>query len=66
MIDIYSWPPEIALVVFGGPILLCLVSLAFSLYLSRRHLDAMPEALKGSRYLAVWAAGLRIMGDALC
>jgi hypothetical protein len=59
MIDVYSWPHEISLVVFGGPILLCLVSLTFSLYLSRRHLDAMLEALKGSRYLAVWAAGLR-------
>jgi hypothetical protein len=59
MIDVYSWPHEISLVVFGGPILLCLASLAFSLYLSRRHLDAMLEALKGSHYLAFWAAGLR-------
>ncbi|MNF88992.1 hypothetical protein D3C84_714970 [compost metagenome] len=59
MTDIYSWPHEISLVVFGGPILLCFVSLAFSLYLSRRHLDAMLEALKNSHYLAFWAAGLR-------
>jgi hypothetical protein len=59
MIDIYSWPHEISLVVFGGPILLAFMSIAFSLYLSRRHLDAMLEALKNSRYIAVWAAGLR-------
>ncbi len=62
MIDIYSWPHEISLLVFGGPILLAIISLAFSLYLSRRHLDAMLEALKGSRYIAVWAAGLESLG----
>lgn len=53
------WSSWFAFALLAGPILLCFVSLAFSLYLSRRHLDAMLEALKGSRYLAVWAAGLR-------
>jgi len=62
MIDIHSWPHEISLLVFGGPILLAIISLAFSLYLSRRHLDAMLEALKGSRYITVWAAGLESLG----
>ena len=62
MIDSYSLPTAIALVVFGGPILLCLASLAFGLYLSRRHLDAMLEALKNSRHLAVWAPGLLHQG----
>ncbi|NQD94895.1 hypothetical protein HP532_19795 [Pseudomonas sp. CrR25] len=62
MIDVYSWPHEISLVVFGGPILLAFGSIAFSLYLSRRHLDAMLEALKGSRHIAVWAPGLLHQG----
>ncbi|WP_228761536.1 hypothetical protein [Pseudomonas sp. MPC6] len=38
------------------------MSFAFSLYLSRRHLDAMMEALKTSRYLYVWGSGLRGQG----
>ena len=56
------WSSWFAFALLAGPILLCLVSLAFSLYLSRRHLDAMLEALKGSRYIAFWAAGLRERG----
>jgi hypothetical protein len=60
MID--TWPPWVAVIIVGGPLLLCYVSLAFSLYLSRRHLDTMLDALKGSRYIAVWAAGLRYQG----
>lgn len=62
MIDIYSWPHAISLVVFGGPILLCFVSLGFSLYLSRCHLDAMLDALRNSRHIAVWAPGLLVNG----
>jgi hypothetical protein len=53
------WSSWFAFALLAGPILLSLVSLAFSLYLSHRHLDAMLEALKGSHYLAFWAAGLR-------
>ncbi len=56
------WSSWFAFALLAGPLLLCVVSLAFSLYLSRRHLDAMLEALKGSRYIGVWAAGLRELG----
>ena len=53
------WSSWFAFALLAGPILLAFMSIAFSLYLSRRHLDAMLEALKGSHYLAFWAAGLR-------
>jgi hypothetical protein len=53
------WSSWFAFALLAGPILLAFMSIAFSLYLSRRHLDAMLEALKSSRYIAVWAAGLR-------
>lgn len=62
MINIDSWPPEIALVVIGGPILLAFVSIAFSLYLGYRHLDDMLEALKNSRHIVYWADVLRHQG----
>lgn len=62
MIDIYSWPHEISLVVFGGPLLLILVGMAFSLYIDRRYLTDMLEALKNSRHIAIWAAGLSSQG----
>ena len=53
------WSSWFAFALLAGPILLAFMSIAFSLYLSRRHLDAMLEALKNSHYLAFWAAGLR-------
>jgi len=56
------WVSWFAFALLAGPILLALVSLSFSLYLSHRHLDAMLEALKGSRHLAVWAPGLLDQG----
>ena len=62
MIDIYSWPHEISLVVFGGPLLLILVGMAFSLYIDRRYLFDMLEALKNSRHIVFWAAGLSSQG----
>lgn len=62
MIDIYSWPHEISLVVFGGPLLLILVGMAFSLYIDRRYLTDMLEALKNSRHIVIWAAGLSNQG----
>lgn len=46
----------------AGPILLGAVHIVFSLYLSRRHLDAMLEALKNSRYIYIWGPGLRNQG----
>lgn len=45
-------------IVSGGPILLAAVGLAFSLYLSRCHLDAIKEALKNSRYIYIWGPSL--------
>jgi hypothetical protein len=62
MTSIDAWSPWIAIVFAGGPILLSYVSFAFSLYLSRRHLDAMMEALKTSRYMYIWGPGLRGQG----
>jgi hypothetical protein len=52
------WSSWFAFALLAGPILLAFMSIAFSLYLSRRHLDAMLEALKNSRHIAVWAPGL--------
>lgn len=45
-------------IVAGGPGLLTAVSLAYSLYLSHRHLDAIKEALKNSRYIYIWGTSL--------
>jgi hypothetical protein len=57
-----SWSPWIALFVAGGPFLLIIVNFAFSLYLSRRHLDAVLVALKNSRYIVFWDTNLRHQG----
>lgn len=59
MID--TWPPWVAIIVVGGPLLLGVVDIAYSLYLGR-HLDAMMEALKNSRYIYIWGPGLRNQG----
>ncbi len=53
MKSIDDWPLWIAIFVSGGPILLGFIGLAFSLYLTHRHLDAMKEALKNSRYIYI-------------
>ncbi len=45
-------------IVAGGPGLLAAAGLAYSLYLSRRHLDAIKEALKNSRYIYLWGTSL--------
>ena len=58
MTSIDTWPAWIAIIVTGGPILLGFVSTAYSLYLSHRHLDAMKEALKNSRYIYLWGPSL--------
>ena len=44
--------------VAGGPTVLGFVNIIFSLYLSRRHLDAMKESLKNSRYIYIWGPSL--------
>ena len=41
-----------------APFLLGIVGMAYSLYLSRRHLDAIKEALKNSRYIYLWGPSL--------
>lgn len=53
MTSIDDWPLWIAIFVSGGPILLGFIGLAFSLYLTHRHLDAIKEALKNSRYIYI-------------
>ena len=42
----------------GTPALLSAAGLAFSLYLTHRHLDAIKEALKNSRYIYLWGPSL--------
>lgn len=58
---ISNWPVWAVLIFNGGPILLGFVSFAYALYLGR-HLDAMMEALKNSRYIYIWGPGLRNQG----
>ncbi|WP_256668855.1 hypothetical protein [Pseudomonas sp. C2B4] len=50
-----SW---LAFLLLAGPVLLAIASIAFSLYLRHRHLDAMLEALKHSRYVHLWGPAL--------
>ncbi|NBA97153.1 hypothetical protein [Pseudomonas sp. R5(2019)] len=45
-----TWNPWAALLFVGAPFLLAFVNILYSLYLSRRHLHAMLEALKNCRY----------------
>lgn len=45
-------------IVGGGPFLLGLISIGYTLYLSRRHLEAMKHALKNSRYIYLWGPSL--------
>ena len=51
MTSIDTWAPWIAIIVTGAPGLLSAIGLAYSLYLSRRHLEEIKEALKNSRYI---------------
>ena len=41
MNGIETWSPWVAIIVTGGWSLLALVNIAYSLYLSRRHMDAL-------------------------
>ncbi|WP_236301369.1 hypothetical protein, partial [Pseudomonas lactis] len=45
-------------IVGGGPFLLGVISIGYTLYLSRCHLDAMKDALKNSRYIYLWGPSL--------
>mgnify|MGYP003365073475 CR=1 FL=1 len=58
MTSIDTWFPWVAIFVLGAPGLLAVAGIAYSLYLSRRHLDAIKEALKNSRYIYVWGPSL--------
>ncbi|EIK97962.1 hypothetical protein PMM47T1_05599 [Pseudomonas sp. M47T1] len=51
-----------ALVLYAGPVLLCFVSLGFSFYLSRRHLDEMVHALGRSSQFSLLAPALLKQG----
>ncbi|WP_339478430.1 MULTISPECIES: hypothetical protein [unclassified Pseudomonas] len=59
---ISGWPVWALLILNGGPILLSFVSLIFTMYLSRRHLDGMMEALDNSRYIHLWGPAWRGQG----
>ena len=58
MISIDTWSPWAAIIVVGGPILLCYVSFFYSLYLSRRYLGRFLQALNCSRHIVISAAGM--------
>ncbi|KRP62979.1 hypothetical protein [Pseudomonas trivialis] len=58
MTSIDTWSPWVALIATGGPILLAIVNVIYSLYLRSRHLDAIKEALKHSRYVYLWGPSL--------
>lgn len=53
------WKSWLAFWIVGGaPGLLSVAGIAYSLYLSHRHLDAIKEALKNSRYIYLWGPSL--------
>lgn len=62
MTSIDTWPPWIALTVTGGPILVGILNIVYGLYLGHRHLDAMMESLKNSRFIYIWGPGWRSQG----
>ena len=58
MSSIDTWPLWIAISFLGGPMLLATLTLTYSLYLTHRHMDAIKEALKHSRYIYIWGPSL--------
>jgi hypothetical protein len=58
MTSIDTWSPWVSIFVAGGWIILAFASAAYSLYLSRCHLDSIKEALKNSRYIYLWGPSL--------
>ncbi|KRP82138.1 MULTISPECIES: hypothetical protein [Pseudomonas] len=58
MTSIDTWPRWLAIIVAGGPGFLSVVGLGYSLYMTHRHLDAIKEALKNSRYIYIWGSSL--------
>ncbi|AVO57337.1 hypothetical protein [Pseudomonas chlororaphis] len=62
MVDEKFWYSWMALALLLCPILLALVSLTFSYYLSRRYLREMLEALRESSYFHRWTERLQYEG----
>lgn len=58
MTSIDTWSPWVSIFVAGGWSMLAVAGTAYSLYLSRCHLDAIKEALKNSRYIYIWGDSL--------
>ena len=58
MTSIDTWSPWVAIIVAGGWLVLGYAGLGLSLYLTHRHLDAIKEALKNSRYIYLWGPSL--------
>ncbi|QHF43661.1 hypothetical protein PspS35_07520 [Pseudomonas sp. S35] len=58
MTSIDTWSPWAAILFLGAPGLLSAVGLAYSLYLSHRHIEEIKEALKNSRYIYLWGPSL--------
>lgn len=52
------WNSWLAIWFLAGPLLLEIVSIGYSLHLSHRHLSAMKDALKNSRYIYLWGPSL--------
>ncbi|MCP1480743.1 hypothetical protein J2Y88_003054 [Pseudomonas chlororaphis] len=55
----YSW---LGLVLVASPLLLCVINLSFSYYLSRRYLKEMLEALQRSQHFYRWTDSLPYEG----
>lgn len=58
MTSIDTWSPWVAITIAGGWLLPGTVGLTLSSYLTHRHLDAIKEALKNSRYIYLWGDSL--------
>lgn len=52
------WRSWLAIWILAGPFLLAITGSAYSLYLSHRHMEAIKEALKNSRYIYIWGTSL--------
>ncbi|MFL6610555.1 MAG: hypothetical protein ACJ8HF_20165 [Pseudomonas sp.] len=62
MIPEEFWKSWLAFWFMAGPTLLGFSSFLFCLYLSRRHLNAMMQALNNSRYIHLWGPAWRRRG----
>lgn len=58
MSSINTWSPWVAIFFLGAPGLLAVAGIAYSLYLSHRHLEAIKEGLKSSQYMYFWGPSL--------